>query len=88
MFCDYEKFIGSCLILNREIETSTRALASLCSIFEQAKRIRVKCGTSSLFPPGKHEAIELFNIASSIDQHPFYGRCIGLHVMLWNFSVF
>lgn len=34
----------------------------------------------SLFPPGDHKAIGLFNTSASVNQYSFYGRCIGFHV--------
>ena len=69
-------------IFYREIETSSQALASLCNVIDQAKKVRDKCEHGSLIPSGDHKAIGLFNMSAAIDQNPFYGRCIGLHVSL------
>ncbi|XP_055306327.1 hormone-sensitive lipase isoform X2 [Sitodiplosis mosellana] len=33
----------------------------------------------SLFPPGDHKAIGLFNTSAAVNQYSFYGRCIGFH---------
>lgn len=65
---------------NREIEACCHLLASLCSCLEQIMIIREKSEHGSLFPPGEHKAIGLFNTSASVNQYSFYGRCIGFHV--------
>lgn len=64
----------------REIEACDRALESLCGAYNELIKIRGKCQPGILIPSGKYDAIELFNMSDSIDQKPFYGRCMGLHV--------
>lgn len=68
------------ICLYRKIETYNGALSSLCAALNEAIKIRGKSAPGSLIPLGKHEAIGLFNMSDSIDQKPFYGRCIALHV--------
>lgn len=43
-------------------------------------KVKAKCGRGVLIPPGIHYASELFEMSECVDQHPFYGRCIGFHV--------
>lgn len=66
----------------REIETCSCALVSLGRASNELLKIRAKCSPGLLIPTGKHDAIELFNMSELIDQRPFYGRCMGLHVSL------
>lgn len=66
----------------RQIEACSQALASFCSIFEEAIKMKGKCERGSLFTTGKSDAIDLFNISGSVDQYPFYSRCIGFHVRI------
>lgn len=42
--------------------------------------IRQSSEFGSLFPPGDHKAIGLFNTSAAVNQYSFYGRCIGFHV--------
>lgn len=70
----------SSLLFSREIEACCHLLASLCSCFEQTLTIKAKCQRGSLFPPGEHRAIGLFNMSACVNQYSFYGRCIGFHV--------
>lgn len=68
----------------REIEACSDLIASLLSGFAQVLKVKAKCEQGVLIPPGKHYAIELFNMSACVDQYPFYGRCIGFHVSFFN----
>lgn len=73
-------FVFCCCCCCRELEACCHLLASLCSCLEQIMIIREKSEHGSLFPPGEHKAIGLFNTSASVNQYSFYGRCIGFHV--------
>lgn len=70
----------SFLLLFREIEACNDLLASLCSGFGEALKVKAMCELGKLLPDGEHKAIGLFNMSAEVNQHSFYGRCIGFHV--------
>lgn len=55
-------------------------LESLCSGFGEAVKVRALCERGKLIPGGEHKAIGLFNMSEAVNQHSFFGRCIGFHV--------
>lgn len=74
--------IWNCFSSCREIEACNGLLASLCSGFGEALKLRTRCDRGQLIPDGTHKADQLFKMADELNQISFYGRCVGFQVSI------